>query len=125
LPELAAVLGSPAGGAAGPESFAETRSVQSLTALLDALGGTGRPVLLLLDDCQWADQLTLKVLGNWRRQAADRPVLLVLAFRSEEVPAGHPLRSLQLAAHLSPPAFPASNVRKLVESMAGPLPDAA
>ena len=99
LPELAKVFGSSAIGL-GPESFAETRSVQALAALLDALGTTGRPVVVLLDDCQWADQLTLKVLSNWQRRAAttERPILLVAAFRSEEVPDSHLLRTLQSAA---------------------------
>ena len=68
LPELAELFGSGAISQLGPETFAETRSVQGLTALLDALGTTGRPVLVLLDDCQWADQLTLKVLNNWQRR---------------------------------------------------------
>ncbi len=127
LPELAKVFGSAALGHLGPESFAETRSVQALAAFLDALGATSRPVLVLLDDCQWADQLTLKVLSNWQRRTttAERPVLLVAAFRSEEVPANHLLRTLQSLAHLKLPAFQAANVRKLVESMAGPLPDEA
>ena len=58
----------------GPETFAEARSVQALAALLDALGTTGRPVLVLLDDCQWADQLTLKVLSNWQRRPECRSV---------------------------------------------------
>ena len=126
LPELAKVFGSSAIGL-GPESFAETRSVQALTALLDSLGATGRPVLVLLDDCQWADQLTLKVLSNWQRRSAtpERPILVVAAFRSEEVSAGHLLRALQTVAHLKLPSFQAANVRKLVESMAGPLPDEA
>jgi two-component system sensor kinase len=127
LPDLEELFGSGAIDKLGPESFAETRSVQALTALLDALGGTGRPVLVLLDDCQWADQLTLKVLSNWQRRpdAPERPVLLVAGFRSEEVPSSHPLRTLQPAAHLTLPPFQASNVRRLVESMAGPLPDEA
>ena len=126
LPDLAKVFGSNS-IVLGPESFAETRSVQALAAFLDALGATGRPVLVLLDDCQWADQLTLKVLSNWQRRtsATERPILLVAAFRSEEVPAGHLLRALPPLAHLKLPAFPAANVRKLVESMAGPLPDEA
>ena len=126
IPELAKVLGSSAVGL-GPESFAETRSVQALATFLDSLGASERPVLVLLDDCQWADQLTLKVLSNWQRRTAtlDRPLLIVAAFRSDEVPAGHPLRKLQSVAHLKLPAFQASNVRKLVESMAGPLPDEA
>jgi two-component system sensor kinase len=127
LPELAKLLGSSAIGKLGPETFAETRSVQALTALLDALGVTGRPVLVLLDDCQWADQLTLKILINWhRRQGMPvRPVLLVAAFRSEEVLAGHLLRTLHPAPQLTLPTFQVADVRKLVESMAGPLPDEA
>ena len=49
---------------------------------------------MLLDDCQWADQLTFKVLNSWQRQpeSAKKAVLVVVAFRSEEVPTGHPLR---------------------------------
>jgi signal transduction histidine kinase/CheY-like chemotaxis protein/tetratricopeptide (TPR) repeat protein len=127
LPELAALLGENEASLLGPESFAETRSVQALTALLDALGVTGRPALVLLDDCQWADQLTVKVLSNWQRraEATGHAVLLVVAFRSEEVPADHPLRALESVVDLALPAFQASSVRQLVESMAGPLPDEA
>ena len=127
LPELSEVFGLTVNRELGPETFAETRSVQAMAAFLDALGGTGRPVVVLLDDCQWADQLTLKVLVNWQRRAttANRSILVVAAFRSEEVDASHPLRTLKSVAHLSLPAFPAENVRKLVESMAGPLPDDA
>jgi signal transduction histidine kinase/CheY-like chemotaxis protein/tetratricopeptide (TPR) repeat protein/tRNA A-37 threonylcarbamoyl transferase component Bud32 len=127
LPELAKLFGSGAANQLGPETFGEARSVQALTALLDALGSTGRPVLVLLDDCQWADQFTLKVLTNWRRRAetGEHRVLLVTAFRSEEVPPEHPLRALKPSVHLTLPTFPASNIRKLVESMAGPLPDQA
>ena len=127
LPQLGTLFGATAIAPLGPEKFAEARSVQALTALLDALGATGRPALVLLDDCQWADQLTVQVLSNWRRRqaAAECPVLLVVAFRSEEVPASHPLRAVGSTEHLTLPAFPASNIRKLVESMAGPLPDEA
>ncbi len=127
LPDLASVFGLSELGQLGPETFAETRSVQASVAFLDALGTTGRPVVVLLDDCQWADQLMLKVLSNWQRRTStpESPVLLVVAFRSEEVSADHPLRKLRSAAHLKLPTFPAANVRKLVESMAGPLPDEA
>jgi two-component system sensor kinase len=127
LPELAKLFGAHEVSKLGPETFAETRSVQALAALLDALGATGRPVLVLLDDCQWADQATLKVLSyRQRRPTNTEPsVLLVAAFRSEEVPASHLLRTLQPVAHLTLPAFQAADVRKLVESMAGPLPNEA
>ncbi|MCH8147608.1 MAG: AAA family ATPase [Planctomycetes bacterium] len=127
LPQLAKLFGSVATSQLGPETFGEARNVQALIALLDALGSTGRPVLVLLDDCQWADQLTVRVLSNWhrRQEIAERAVLVVAAFRSEEVPSDHPLRALTSAAHLKLPTFQSSDVRKLVESMAGPLPDEA
>jgi len=129
LPELADVFGADINYELGPEKFGEMRSVQALAALVDALEATGRPVLVLLDDCQWADQLTLKVLSNWqlRIATAKRHILVIAAFRSEEVPKGHSLRNLEPKPidHLSLPSFSAAHVRKLVESMAGELPDEA
>ena len=99
VPELAKILGSSVIDRLGPESFGETRSVQALTALLDVLGEKDRPALVLLDDCQWADQSTLKVFDAWQRrqergQGRGVYVLVVVSFRSEEVPAGHVLRGL-------------------------------
>ncbi|HEX8202147.1 MAG TPA: AAA family ATPase, partial [Isosphaeraceae bacterium] len=127
LPELAAILGGETAGWLGPETFGETRSLQALTALLDALGDSPQPVLMLLDDCQWADELTRKLLVHWNRRqdqrlGALRRLLLVVAFRSEEVPRGDPLLRLEPAAHVVLPPFSPEDVRRLAESMAGPLP---
>ena len=46
------------------------RSSQELSgpALLDALGDAGRAAVVLLDDCQWADEPTIKLLGAWQRR---------------------------------------------------------
>jgi two-component system sensor kinase len=129
LPRLAELFGAAAADTLGPETFGETRSVQALTAFLDKLGAAGRPMLVLLDDCQWADQLTLNVLAHWQQhrgiERTPRYVLVVAAFRSEEVQAGHLLRTLAPTTHLTLPAFQPAEVRQLAESMAGPLPDEA
>ncbi len=128
LPELADVLGAPSTAALGPESFGPARSLQALAALLDALGNSDRPALVLFDDCQWADELTLKLLGQWQRRRAaghGRHVLVVVAFRSEDVTDGHLLRRLPTARHLTLPPFAPADVRRLAESMAGPLPEEA
>jgi two-component system sensor kinase len=124
LPELAEVLGSSTAAALGPETFGQARSLQALAALLDALGSADRPALVLLDDCHWADELTLKLLEQWRRRHADRAghVLVVVGFRSEDVPGDHFLRALQPAAHFTLRPFNSHDVRRLAESMAGPLP---
>jgi len=126
LPELTDILGSTS-AVLGPETFGQARSLQALAALLDALGSPDRPALVLLDDCQWADELTLKLLEQWRRRNADRSghVVVVVGFRSHEVPPEHFLRTLQPALQLKLAPFDSKDVRRLAESMAGPLPQEA
>ncbi|MBA3742555.1 ATP-binding protein [Sporichthya sp.] len=125
LPELREVLGQ-GEETPGPEAFAETRTIEAIAALLDAIGSDTRPAVLLLDDGQWADDLSLKVLLHWQQQAgrAARHTLVVVAFRTEEVEAGHPLRRLT-AERLELAPLGAEQVVQLAESMAGPLPPEA
>ena len=132
LPELAKLLGQgvapeDAAIALGPEAYGETRSVHALPSLLDALGSSDRPAVVLLDDCQWADTVTAKMLARWNEQSREggSHVLVVVAFRSEEVPPDHPLRELTPTASITLPPFSADDVRRLAESMAGPLPEDA
>jgi hypothetical protein len=129
VPELTA-LGWQSSDSLGPEAFGEARSIQALVTLLDALGSEHRPAMVVLDDCQWADELTVKLIGQWlanRQHLAPqrRHVCLVVAFRTEEVLAEHPLRKLAPALHLSLDPLGPDEVRRLAESMAGPLPDEA
>jgi two-component system sensor kinase len=134
LPELAEALGAGTARLLGPESFGEIRSLQALAALLDALGSTDRPTLVLLDDCQWADEMTLKLLDHWQRRP-DREgqeesrtggrLLVIIGFRSDEAPARSLLPTLQPLAHVILSPFTAEDVRRLAESMAGPLPEEA
>jgi hypothetical protein len=92
LPDLAPLFGS-ATIKLGPEAFGEQRTLDALCMLLSALGSGERPAVVLLDDSQWADELTIKLLVRWQqlRDRRDR-TLVVAAFRSEEVGREHPLR---------------------------------
>ncbi len=129
VPELTA-LGWQSSDSLGPEAFGEARSIQALVTLLDALGSEQRPAMVVLDDCQWADELTVKLIGQWlanrhHSSPGGRHVCLVVAFRTEELVADHPLRKLTPAIHLSLDPLGPDEVRRLAESMAGPLPDEA
>ncbi|HEV3416415.1 MAG TPA: response regulator [Pirellulales bacterium] len=128
LPHLAEALNWKASSNLGPEAFGELRSIQALANFLDALGSTQRPAMIVLDDCQWADELAVKLIAAWaqsynERRRPDSQVLFVVAFRTEEVPAEHPLRRLTPAIHLRLAKFAPEDIRQLIESMAGPVPD--
>jgi signal transduction histidine kinase/CheY-like chemotaxis protein/tetratricopeptide (TPR) repeat protein len=127
LPRLAEALDWKTSAMLGPEAFGEARSIQALVHFLNGLGSELRPALIILDDCQWADELAVKLIVQWTEsQAQDaancQPVLVVVAFRSEEIPSDHALRGVQAASHLWLSRFDPDDIRRLVESMAGPLP---
>ena len=137
-PELAGVLGWQSLSLLGPEAFGEARSIEALARFLDALGTPEQPALVVLDDCQWADELMTRLIANWQASRGAAPggaapggdaagghVLVVAAFRSEEVAADHVFRRLRPPLHLRLTLFEADDVRRLAESMAGPLPEAA
>ena len=106
-----------------PEAVGEERLQRILAQLLDSLGEPGRPAVVLLDDCQWADDVSLRLLGTWLRRAeGQRRLLVVAAFRSEDVEATHLLRTLPGTEQIELRPLSAQEIQLLVESAAGPLP---
>ena len=55
----------------------------------------GTPVLIVLEDLHWADALSLDVLGHLAGRLATRPVLVVGAYRSDELYPALPMRELR------------------------------
>lgn len=126
LPALGDLLGHEP-DAQLPEAYGEVRSLSALTALLGSLGTAERPALVVLDDCQWTDGLTAKLLGHWQSHARDdhNHVLVVAAFRSEEVGPDHPLRRVQPKSQISLLPLTLFEIRNMAQSMAGTLPEEA
>jgi PAS domain S-box-containing protein len=52
------------------------------------------PLVLFLDNLQWADQATFQLLERLLTDIHNRPIVLMLAYRDNEVGAGHPLSTL-------------------------------
>lgn len=127
LPQLSDFLGSTHVAKTVPEDFRENTTIEALSQLLDCLGTAHHPVLVVLDDCQWADEVTYRLLRNWSGNArnSDRHTCLLTTFRSEEVGEEHSLRKLQPACHISLREFTDKQIAKLVASMAGTLPEPA
>ncbi|MEV3989899.1 AAA family ATPase [Streptomyces sp. NPDC049837] len=61
-----------------------------------------RPTVVFLDDLQWADAATPAVLGAWAAPRAGLPLLVIGAYRSDELPRGHPVRDLRSTLRRAP-----------------------
>jgi DNA-binding CsgD family transcriptional regulator len=68
--------------------------VQDLADLLVS-AEPGAPVLIVLEDLHWADELSLDVLGHLAGRIANRPMLIAGAYRSDELYPSLPLRDLR------------------------------
>ena len=102
------------------------RTIRALASFLSALGAPDAPALLILDDCQWADELTYKLIRHWQSQASQglaSHVLVIAAFRSEEVGSGHVLRQIPASAKLELTLFGREEIRQLAEPWLEDLDD--
>ncbi|MBE7530214.1 MAG: AAA family ATPase [Chloroflexi bacterium] len=77
----ATLLGLEAGHSYG--EMADHDCLEAFSRLLIALGQL-RPLLLILDDVQWADRASLEALVYLSHRLRQRPLLIILAFRSAE-----------------------------------------
>ena len=56
-----------------------------------------RPLVLVLDNLHWADHATLDLLPQLAGTARNASLLVVAAYRSDEIPRGHPIRTTREA----------------------------
>jgi len=68
--------------------------VQDLADLI-VTAEPGSPVLLVLEDLHWADELSLDVLGHLAGRLGTRPMLIAGAYRSDELYPQLPMRNLR------------------------------
>lgn len=102
-----AILDGPAGAAlqaldVAPDSNAAdaeiARTLHALWWVAIDLSST-RPLLITVDDAQWADQPSLRFLGYLARRIADLPIALVVATRPPSGGSG-PLTELTVSPHV-------------------------
>lgn len=80
------------------------RTMQTLVAWLRALA-QNRPVVLLLEDLQWADPSTLELLNAYFQAEVREPILLLATSRPELVPAWPAERATRLFLQRMGPAL--------------------
>ncbi|WP_434425740.1 serine/threonine protein kinase [Nannocystis pusilla] len=92
LPDLAHVVGEqpPPPPVSGTE--AQNRLHLAVLRFIGVFADKGHPLVIFLDDLQWADGATLRLLGALLGDHDLRHVLVIGAYRDHEVDAYHPLR---------------------------------
>ena len=80
----------------GPPAAEADRATlfEAIRLALAAIAARG-PAALFLDDLQWADDATLELLGALARSLDTQPLLVLGAYRSDELPRDHPIRRLR------------------------------
>jgi len=91
LPEMAPLLTLDAPLVPVGPAEAENRFLRSVSQGFAALAREGEPQTLFLDDWQWADRASRRLLRECLNDATLRHTLFVLAYRDNEIPPGHPI----------------------------------
>jgi PAS domain S-box-containing protein len=91
IPELAAIIGEQPPIPDLPPQDAKSRFQMVFRRFLSALARPEHPLALFLDDLQWLDAATLELLENLAADQDMQHILLVGAYRDNEVGPAHPL----------------------------------
>ncbi|MGC9505988.1 trifunctional serine/threonine-protein kinase/ATP-binding protein/sensor histidine kinase, partial [Baaleninema sp.] len=94
LPELLPVLGLQPPAPVLGSLDAQNRLNEVFQTLLRGCARPSRPLVLFLDDLQWADSASLKLLKVLLSERANESLLIVGAYRDNEVTPTHPLMLL-------------------------------
>jgi predicted ATPase/DNA-binding CsgD family transcriptional regulator len=77
-----------------PESSDRETLFAAICGAFETIGGRGLTAVFL-DDLQWADAATLELLPSLAAAADEWPLVVLGAYRSEDISRGHPLRRLR------------------------------
>ncbi|XVU25302.1 ATP-binding protein [Actinoplanes sp. CA-054009] len=120
-PRLAAIRPIPA-ARAEPAVSSRSAVFAAVSELLDR-EAQGGPVVVVLDDLQWADPSSVLLLRFLARQARAGPLLLIGAYRPGEIPASTARELADLATTAEPiglAGLSPAEVAGLVHTVAGP-----
>ena len=92
IPELELITGPAKESPDLPPAEAENRFNLVLQDYITVFAGQGHPLTMFLDDLQWIDHASLKIVKRLTTSPKSRHFLMVGAYRDNEVPDGHALK---------------------------------
>jgi len=98
LPEFELLLGKLPPPSLVSATEGQARFNTTFQSFLSAFAEMGHPLVVFLDDVQWADSGSLSLIQTLATSAESRNFLLICAYRDNEVHASHPLTMVLDAA---------------------------
>jgi diguanylate cyclase (GGDEF)-like protein len=95
IPELALIAGPTEPVAPLAPEQAQVRLSRVFPAFVEVFVSSDHPLVLFLDDLQWADAPTLRMIELFMRDRGQGHMLVIGAYRDNEVDAVHPLVDLR------------------------------
>ncbi|MCH9688185.1 MAG: AAA family ATPase, partial [Deltaproteobacteria bacterium] len=122
IPNLHLLVGPQRPAAPVDAATAERRLRELLTRLVHVFTAGGRPLVVFLDDLQWADAASIALLQHLASHGESRSLLLLGTYRDNESGPGHPLtlaladlrKSDAVVTEMALSALPAEAVDQLV-----------
>jgi PAS domain S-box-containing protein len=99
IPEVELIIGKQPPVPEVPPQEARNRFQMVLQQFLGVFAGSEHPLALFLDDLQWLDAATLVLIEHQMTRQDVRHLLLIGAYRDNEVGAAHPLMRIIEAVH--------------------------
>ncbi|MFM0062434.1 PAS domain S-box protein [Paraburkholderia aspalathi] len=91
VPEVAHIIGQPAPVPEVPPQDAQRRFQLTFRRFIEVFARPEHPLVLFLDDLQWLDAATLDLMEDLLTRSHPQNLMLIGAYRDNEVTAGHPL----------------------------------
>ncbi|MEB3831862.1 protein kinase domain-containing protein [Phormidium sp. CCY1219] len=91
IPELELIVGEQPSGPQLPPGFAQARFKVGFQNLIQAFAVRSHPLVLFLDDLQWADAASLSLIHQLMTAENGRSLLLIGAYRDRELSPEHPV----------------------------------
>ncbi|EYF03063.1 AAA family ATPase, partial [Chondromyces apiculatus] len=91
VPQLAVIIGEQPPVPSLPLAEAQTRFLRVFQAFIGAVARRKHPLVLFVDDLQWADPASLRLLRHLISTPEARHLLVIGAYRDNEVTPSHPL----------------------------------
>lgn len=91
IPDLTMIMGPQPSVPQMEGAAARSRLMRSVQRFLHVFSALERPLVLFLDDLQWVDLASLELLVSLLQEGESKHLLIIGAYRSNEVDGAHPL----------------------------------